>query len=152
MNWTEFARAIPDLASAGEERFERTGLSLVGTICRDGTPRISPVEPIITDGWLYLGMMWRSMKALDLLRDPRILVHSVIANREGSEGEFKIRGRAIEITDLDERELYCATLEKKINWRPKEPEFHVFAVDIDNAVLQWFEGATRHTQIWPEVA
>jgi hypothetical protein len=57
MNWGEFSRAAPELAALGEERFERTGLSLVGTITRDGHPRISPVEPYIVDGELLLGMM-----------------------------------------------------------------------------------------------
>ena len=47
-------------------------------------PRISPVEPLIADGHLYLGMMWRSRKALDLLRDPRCTVHSTVSERNGT--------------------------------------------------------------------
>jgi hypothetical protein len=46
------------------------------------------------DGDLWLSMMWLSKKALDLMRDPRILVHSVITSRDRSEGEFKIPGTA----------------------------------------------------------
>ena len=46
------------------------------------------------DGQLALGMMWRSMKALDLLRDPRCVVHSVVSDKDGTEGEFKVYGRA----------------------------------------------------------
>ena len=71
MHWNEFATAAPELARLGEERFEKWGLCLVGTIRKDGSPRISPVEPLITGGKLYLGMMWRSKKALDLIRDSR---------------------------------------------------------------------------------
>ncbi len=94
MNWNEFAQAAPDLAQAGEERFERWGLILLGSVRKDGTPRVSPVEPLIVGGELMLGMMWQSKKALDLLRDPRCLVHSIITDRKGNEGEFKLRGRA----------------------------------------------------------
>jgi hypothetical protein len=149
MHWSEFATAAPELARLGEERLEKWGLCLVGSIRKDGTPRISPVEPLITDGKLYLGMMWRSKKALDLLRDPRCLIHSVISDKAGTEGEFKLRGRALEITDLDERERYCAALYEKIGWRPEEPEFHVFGLDIEHAAYQYFEGEQHHTQTWP---
>jgi len=67
MTWDEFKRSAPEMAGLGEERFERTGLVLVGTIRKDGWPRISPVEPLIVDGDLSLGMMWQSKKAKDLL-------------------------------------------------------------------------------------
>ena len=76
MNWTQFKESAPDLAKLAEERFQRHGLVLVGTLRRNGWPRISPVEPLIVEGVLYLGMTWRSQKALDLLRDPRITVQT----------------------------------------------------------------------------
>ncbi len=69
--WKELKRSDPGLAALGEERFERTGLVLIGTLRKNGWPRISPVEALIAGGHLYLGMMWQSRKALDLLRDPR---------------------------------------------------------------------------------
>ena len=78
MDWEEFKRADPELAALGEERIEATGLVLLGTLRKNGFPRISPVEPLLTMGRLYLGMMWQSRKALDLLRDPRCTVHSTV--------------------------------------------------------------------------
>lgn len=149
MEWNEFAMAVPELARRGEERFDGWGLCFLGTIRKDGTPRISPVEPLITGGKLYLGMMWRSKKALDLLRDPRCLVHSIITDRAGTEGEFKLRGRVTEIADRDERERYCVALYEKINWRPEGTEWHLFALDVEQAVYQVFEGEARKTQVWP---
>ena len=148
MHWNEFVKAAPDLARLGEERLEKWGLCLVGTIRKDGTPRISPVEPLIVDGKLYLGMMWRSKKALDLLRDPRCLVHSIITDKAGTEGEFKLRGRAMDINDPDERERYCVALFEKINWRPEGSEWHLFALDIDHAAYQVFENEQRKTEVW----
>ena len=149
MNWNEFAKAAPELAKAGEERFERWGLILLGSLRKDGTPRISPVEPLIVDGELMLGMMWQSKKALDLLRDPRCLVHSIITDRKGNEGEFKLRGRARDISDLEIREAYGKALFEKIGWRPQEPELHLFAIDIEHAALIAFEGAKKSVQTWP---
>ncbi len=61
-------------------------LTLVGTLRHDGWPRISPVEALVWNGQLYLGMMWRSLKARDLLRDPRCVVHTVVADPTGAEG------------------------------------------------------------------
>ena len=106
MDWGEFKRADPELAALSEERMEATGLVLLGTLRKNGFPRISPVEPILTMGRLYLGMMWQSRKALDLRRDPRCPVHSTVSDRHGREGEFKLYGRGLEILDLEERRLY----------------------------------------------
>jgi hypothetical protein len=46
MHWSEVAREQPRLAAMGLQRLSEPGVVLVGTIRRDGTPRISPVEPL----------------------------------------------------------------------------------------------------------
>src|SRR5437763_4093840 len=92
MRWDEFAEAAPELAALGEERLRGRELCLVGTLRANGWPRISPVEPEFVNGEHMLGMMWRSPKALDLLRDPRLVVHSVVSRRDGDEGDFKLSG------------------------------------------------------------
>ncbi len=53
-------------------------------------------------GQLYLSM-WRSQKALDLLRDPRCCVHNAVSDRMATDGEFKVYGRALDITNPEER-------------------------------------------------
>jgi len=133
MRWEEFAAASAELAELGEERLRGRELCLVGTLRRNGWPRISPVEPEFVDGELLLGMMWRSPKALDLLRDPRLVVHSVVSNRDGKEGDFKLYGRAVDVPDSDRRARYRATIKARIDWEPEEPNYHLFAVDIDSA-------------------
>jgi nitroimidazol reductase NimA-like FMN-containing flavoprotein (pyridoxamine 5'-phosphate oxidase superfamily) len=147
--WAEFQAGRPTLAAKGEERFDRSGLILLGTIRADGRPRISPVEPVITDGELYLGMMWQSRKAVDLLRDPRCLVHNTVTDRDGKEGEFKAYGRARVVDDADDRERYCQALFAKIDWRPEGEEWHLFAIDIDEVVYQQFGDDVGHlTERW----
>ena len=133
MDWEEFKRADPELAALGEERIEATGLVLLGTLRKNGFPRISPVEPLLTMGRLYLGMMWQSRKALDLLRDPRCTVHTTVSDRHGSEGEFKLYGRGLEVRDPEKRRLYGEALYEKIGIKPEEREFHLSAVDIESA-------------------
>ena len=149
VTWAEFAESAPELAALGVAQFARTGLALVGTLRRDGWPRISPVEPFIANGQLYLGMMWRSVKALDLLRDPRCVVHSTVSNRDGTEGEFKVYGRAVEVTDARRVDgglrdaVYAA-----IGLRIEEMEGHCFAIAIDSVVFSVLRGEEFHRQVW----
>ena len=146
--WQQFAESAPEFAALGEAQFARTGLALVGTLRRDGWPRISPVEPFIAHGQLYLGMIWRSVKALDLLRDPRCVVHSTVSNRDGTEGEFKLYGLAVEVTDPEERRRFADAVFAAIGFRPEEPEFHCFAIAIESVVFSQLRGEEFHRQIW----
>ena len=54
MNWTQFKESAPDLAKLAEERFQRHGLVLVGTLRRNGWPRISLVEPLTVEAFSTL--------------------------------------------------------------------------------------------------
>jgi hypothetical protein len=147
MRWDEFAAACPELASLGEERLRARELCLLGTLRRNGYPRISPVEPEFVDGTLMLGMMWRSPKALDLLRDPRCVVHSVVSDREGSEGDFKLYAQAREVKEPAPRQRYRETIKARIDWEPEEPTFHLFALDVESAGFVIF-GKDRYGLAW----
>jgi len=147
--WQDFCDQAPELARPADERFEATGLVLVATLRRDGWPRISPVEPIMMDGLLYLGMMPNSMKSRDLRRDARVLVHSTISDKDGKDGEAKLYGTATEITDPDERERYCQALFAKIGWRPEVDALDLWTVDIGHAVWQIFgDGGSQRASTW----
>jgi hypothetical protein len=134
VRWIEFAESAPDLAYRGEELFRATGMCLVGTLRADGSPRISPCEVILEEGELMLGMMWRSRKALDLQRDPRLAIHSVQCDKEAAGGDFKVYGRANEIPD-----------DGTDPTRPRPS--HLFAVDIDSAGYISF-GEKRTVMRW----
>ena len=148
MRWDEFAEAAPELAKLGEERLRARELCLVGTLRRNGWPRITPVEPDFVDGELMLGMMLRSPKALDLLRDPRLVVHSVVSRRQGDEGDFKLYGRAVSVEEDDRRARYRATIKARIDWEPAEPNYHLFAVDVDSAGFVTFAEGNRFWMAW----
>ena len=55
MNWKTFQETAPEFARLAEERFVRSGVALLGTLHKDGSPRISPVEPLIAEGELLAG-------------------------------------------------------------------------------------------------
>lgn len=147
VTWARFETDAGPLAAVARARFDDTGLILLGTLRHDGGPRISPVESLIVDGRLCLGMMWRSMKALDLQRDPRCVVHSMVTSTEGTEGDVKVYGRGVEIADPDQRQRYGAALFDKIGWRPSG-DFHLFAVDIEEVGYIRVEGSVHRVWHW----
>jgi len=151
MDWSELERDQPGLAELGRRRLLDPGVVLVATIRQDGAPRISPVEPFVLDGLLWLSMLWRSRKAADLLRDPRILVHSVITSRDGGEGEFKLRGRARAETDPGLERRYAAAVGAGLGWSPEPGRSHLFRVIIDEVSFIRYDDATgdQHVAQWP---
>ena len=153
MRWSEFEAGAPDMAALARERLEDRHLCLVGTLRTDGWPRISPVEPYIVQGELMLGMMPGSRKALDLLRDPRVVVHSVVTDWEGSEGDVKLYGHAAEVMDEDRRlELFQAVANAHRWAEAHDPDprggSHVFAVDIASAAFVRFGPDTWEIWRW----
>ena len=150
MNWTAFERDAPSLAAIGRQAFDRTGLVLLGTLRRDGWPRISPVEHMFIEDELLLGMMRQSRKARDLLRDPRCVAHASIGNPDGrSDPEFKLYARARDVLDPALRTAYGDAWWARSQWRPSEP-YHLFALEITSAgYVRFDEGEITHDETWP---
>src|SRR5438034_11259899 len=117
MSWAEVGTQQARLAELGRRKLGAPGVVLVGTIRRDGSPRLSPVEPLFWEGDLWLAMGLGSRKATDLSRDPRILVHSIVTRRDGSEGEFKVRGRAVSEPDATVQSRVAREVEEELGWR-----------------------------------
>jgi hypothetical protein len=92
--WRDMEVGAPQIARLGMARLDATRVALLGTVRRDGSPRISPVEPHLADGCLLLGAMVWSGKAADLRRDPRYVLHSAVTDPDSGEGELKLYGRA----------------------------------------------------------
>ena len=147
MNWAEFAAEAPELAALGEERIRSKRVALLGTISGDGTPRISPLEVLFVDGELMLGMMWQSRKALDLVRDPRCLLHNAVSHHDGSDGEFKLSARAIDVPDGELRERYGVAAEEHFDWRPPEP-YHLFRLEIERVAFVEIKDTKQHVTRW----
>jgi hypothetical protein len=152
MQWSEIGQAQPRLASLAQERLIDPGVVLVATIRHDGTPRLSPVEPYVLAGELWLSLMWQSTKARDLLHDPRVLVHSVITSRDGAEGEFKIRGTARAEDDPAMQRRYADAVAASLGWDPQPGQFHLFAVDIGQVTFISYDpggSGDQHVAMWP---
>jgi Pyridoxamine 5'-phosphate oxidase len=133
MRWDEFEKACPELATLARERFAKDELVLVGSLRADGSPRISPVEPDFAAGRLFISMMWQSRKALDLMRDPRVVVHSVPSDRMNAGGDIKLYGRIVDERDREVREAFRDAIKARIEWAPDEPNYHCLSLDIRGA-------------------
>ncbi|HEY7420876.1 MAG TPA: pyridoxamine 5'-phosphate oxidase family protein [Gaiellaceae bacterium] len=137
LTWEELEQAAPQIAGHGRDLIEKFQFVLVGTLTKDGSPRINPVEAYIIDGHLLLNMIPRSLKALDLLRDPRVYVHAPVTAREGSP-EFKLAGRADVLADETLRKKLDDLFWEMIRWRPAA-DSHYFDIVAERAAWVTYE-------------
>jgi hypothetical protein len=98
-SWSELEAEAPELTARARELLDAHTHKTLATLRRDGSPRISGSECQLVDGELWLGSMWKAVKALDLRRDPRFALHSGSADPPDWNGDAKLAGRVEEITD-----------------------------------------------------
>lgn len=99
--------AAPELAARVRERFAVRKHCTMATLRVDGSPRISGTEVEFVDGELRIGSMPNAVKAKDLLRDPRVALHSPTVDPPegeptGWEGEAKVAGAAVVAASPDD--------------------------------------------------
>ena len=124
--WSEFAAAAPALAERVQERFDAHKHKTMATLRKDGSPRISGTECQFEDGELWIGSMWKAVKALDLQRDPRYAMHSATEDPENWAGEAKLAGTATEVVDE-------AEVKKRNGEAGASGPSHLFRLDITEA-------------------
>jgi hypothetical protein len=150
MRWSEFAARQRVLAAVAHDQLITPGVVLAGTTRRDGSARISGVEPLIMDGELWLSMMPASAKARDLYRDPRILVHSIVTS-PSPPAEIMMRGTVRAEAAVDAQRRYAAAVAAHLGWRPVPGEFALFAVDITDVTYIGHDAGSnaQHVARWP---
>ena len=151
MRWVDVEARQPRLAAIGRQKLVDPGVVLVGTVRKDGTARISAVEPFLWRGELWLPMLLDSLKARDLLRDPRVLVHNVVTSREGTvDGEFMLRGRAVPEDDPRVNDEIAAAIAEELPWQPEVGKFNLFRIDIEHvASIRWGDHNDQYLTRWP---
>jgi Pyridoxamine 5'-phosphate oxidase len=151
VRWADVKTQQPRLAALGREKLGDAGVVLVGTIRKDGSPRISAVEPFFWRGDLWLPMLLDSLKAKDLLRDPRVLIHNIVTSRDGtSDGEFMLRGHAVSEDDRRVNEEIAAAIASQLPWQPEPGRFDLFRIEIDQvASIRWGDHNDQYLTRWP---
>jgi predicted pyridoxine 5'-phosphate oxidase superfamily flavin-nucleotide-binding protein len=148
-SWTDVTTAAPELADHARARVESTGLALLATLRRDGSPRLSGIEPLFAMGELWLGMMDASLKARDLQRDPRMTLHNATVDKNVTEGDVKVSGRAVEAHDVDTKQRFADAVSAQHGEMPPGP-FHLFRVDVTEVSSIRPAGDHLVTESWRE--
>jgi hypothetical protein len=140
--WAQFAADAPDLAAFGAERLKQ-GVAFLATVRPDGSPRVHPVTPIVGEGRLFLFMEPTSPKGRDLRRDGRYMIHSLIADQEGTGGEFLVRGNAVPVEDPALR----AVAVRAASYQPAD-RYVLFELDVDGAMSTVYEQGQPVRRRW----
>lgn len=141
-SWAGFEVEAPELAARVRARFEAHKHLVIATVRRDGAPRISGTEATIAAGELWLGMMPGSMKGRDLLRDPRFALHGATVDLELADGDAKVSGRVIEVTDGAQLATYWGALGRPVM------EAAVFRAELADAVVTTVAGDELVIDSW----
>jgi len=128
--WNEITAAAPALSNRVKAAFDAHKHKVIATVRADGSPRVSGTELDIAGGELWIGSMPGAMKALDLQRDPRFAIHSAPLDVTMQVPDVKIAGRAIELTDDDEKAAWATDRPDGV---PPGP-FHLFRLDVTEVV------------------
>ncbi|WP_380284845.1 pyridoxamine 5'-phosphate oxidase family protein [Kitasatospora purpeofusca] len=141
--WQDFEHEAPDLAPAVRARFEANKHHVLATLRKDGSPRVSGTEVDFIGADVMLGSMRGAVKALDLRRDARFALHSNPSDATLAEGDSKLSGRAVELTDATDIAGYEAELPE-----PPPGPYHAFRLELEQVVHTTVEGDAVRISSW----
>lgn len=125
--WSEFAAAAPHISAIFTRRLTATrNLCMLATIRRDGSPRISPMEPRIFENELVLVGMVGTTKFRDLDRDPRFCLHTATVDTQVTDGDAKVWGMVRDLQDEALHQRFAADLFADIGLDLRGQKFEPF--------------------------
>jgi uncharacterized pyridoxamine 5'-phosphate oxidase family protein len=101
------------------------GVAFIATTARDGSPRVHPFTPLISDGRLLAFIAADTVKYHSLRRDARYSVHAMLGK---DDEEFMITGRAVVSDDWASR-MGAAIEARKINMTSKNDVAFEFTIE-----------------------
>ncbi|GAA4480563.1 pyridoxamine 5'-phosphate oxidase family protein [Rhodococcus olei] len=133
--WQEFTESAPLVSTVFRRRHAATGnLCLLATLRSDGFPRISPIEPRVFEGELWIAGMPGTTKFRDLARDPRFCLHTATVDSMVGDGDAKVWGRVHDVRDPALHERFAVALFEETGFDLRGREFRPFyAADITAA-------------------
>jgi hypothetical protein len=133
--WKELTEAAPRIAGIFARRHAATGnLCMLATIRSDGFPRISPMEPRIFEGELWLVGMPDTTKFRDLHRDPRFCLHTATVDTQVTDGDAKLWGVVHDVADRALHQRFAEALFEETGFDLRGQLFSYFyAADLTGA-------------------
>jgi len=150
VTWNEFSESAPRIAEIFARRHAATGnLCLLATLRSDGFPRISPMEPRLFEGRLWLVGMPGTTKFRDLARDPRFCLHTATVDTEVKEGDAKLWGMVRDVQDRQLHERWAEALFEETGFDLRGREFGPFyEADLTGASAVEVSGDHLDITIW----
>ena len=154
-SFADVERVEPDLADRVRAILSSTTNAVLGTIRRDGSPRLSGADPYFHDGQLRLWSMPRARKGQDLRRDPRVALHSIPwdsrRRRDGAAdvgaADAKVSGTAVLATEPGDLTAFRAWLKSERGFEPPE-DWDLFTIDIDAVTVISADGGQLVVDRW----
>lgn len=149
-SWDEFSQAAPRIATVFSRRHTATGhLCLLATIRADGSPRISPLEPKIFEGQLWLIGMPHTTKFADLARDPRFCLHTATVDTQVSDGDAKLWGVVDDVRDEALHQRFAVALFDEMGLDLRGQKFdHFYAADLTSASAVQVADGHMDVTVW----
>jgi len=128
MSWLTLRTAEPELAASGQQRLHDQ-VAYLATMRQDGSPRLHPVRPIVSERHLLLFMEPASPKGHDLRRDGRYVLHGIVTGAQPWElHEFYVEGQASWVEDPDLRQAANTATAF-----PRDEHFALFELEVRRA-------------------
>jgi hypothetical protein len=141
-SWTQFADDAPDLAARARARFDAADRHVLATRTLTGAPRVSGAEVGFWDGDLWVGSTSRSGRSMDLLVDPRCVVHSNPGDGSRARGDVKVDATVRPAAGDDSRR------EQALAATGRSEPFQLFWLDLDRVVVTTVEGSVTRVETW----
>ena len=144
MSWQVVAAAAPELAAFGAERLHDR-VAYLATLTANGSPRRSPVRPVVAGGRLIVFTEPGSPKVRDLERGGRYALHGTATGDDPWDlREFAVEGVARRLDDPAVRATANAG-----SAFPRDDHFLLFELDIDLAMSTVYGADGRpHRERW----
>ncbi|WP_028926745.1 pyridoxamine 5'-phosphate oxidase family protein [Pseudonocardia acaciae] len=133
VSWADVQASAPEFAAGVRAIFDKGKHKTIATLRADGAPRISGIEAEFAGGELTFGSMPGARKGADLVRDPRLALHSPSVDPPEDapsswQGDAKIAGRAVytrELTGETPGQEFRVDIEEVVRIRVGEPADHL---------------------------
>lgn len=130
--WNEFTEQAPAISAIFSRRHTAANnLCMLATLRADGFPPISPMEPRVFEGQLWLVRMPHTTKFRDLHRDPRFSLHTATVDTAVTNGDAKLWGTVDDVRDTVLHQRFAQALFAEIGLDLRDTEFdHFYAADV----------------------
>lgn len=124
---------------------------MLATIRPDGFPRISPMEPRIFEGDLWIGGMPGTAKFRDLARDRRFCLHTATIDSQVKDGDAKVWGVVEDVGDTALQQRYAQALFDETGFDIRGKRFdHFFRAHLTGGAAVQVGGGHLDVTVWKE--